>query len=181
MKRLDIDFAAPSVRQALHRSGPRTWALLALGFALSIGAGYVGGRMHFQNQAAAAQLLAQQAKASVPVVVNVPLQQAVISEPQAGAVNAAVLQLNLPWRALHDAVGAATPPSIALLALEPDARKRAMRITAEAKSSDDMIAYIEVLKQQALFASVVLARHEINEQDANRPIRFQVDAEWSAP
>lgn len=181
MKRLDIDFAAPSVRQALHRSGPRTWVLLALGFALSIGAGYVGARLHFQNQAAAAQLLAQQAKASVPVVVNVPVQQAVISEPQAGAVNAAVLQLNLPWRTLHDAVGAATPPSIALLALEPDARKRAMRITAEAKASDDMIAYIEVLKQQALFASVVLARHEINEQDANRPIRFQVDAEWSAP
>jgi hypothetical protein len=24
-------------------------------------------------------------------------------------------------------------------------------------------------------------RHEINELDPNRPIRFQVDAQWSAP
>jgi hypothetical protein len=43
---------------------------------------------------------------------------------------------------------AATPANIALLALEPDARKRSMKITAEAKTSDDMIAYVEQLKQQ---------------------------------
>jgi hypothetical protein len=52
---------------------------------------------------------------------------------QADAVNAAVMQLNLPWRALHDAVAAATPASIALLALEPDARKRACASPPSAK------------------------------------------------
>ncbi|HZV65151.1 MAG TPA: PilN domain-containing protein, partial [Telluria sp.] len=66
-------------------------------------------------------------------------------------------------------------------ALEPDARKRTMRITAEAKTSDDMIAYVEQLKQQELFAAVVLTRHEINDQDPNKPIRFQLDAQWTAP
>ena len=91
------------------------------------------------------------------------------------------MQLNLPWRALHDAIGAATPPAIAMLALEPDARKRSMRITAEAKTSDAMIDYVEELKRQELFADVVLTRHEINEQDANRPIRFQIEAQWTAP
>jgi hypothetical protein len=44
-----------------------------------------------------------------------------------------------------------------------------------------MIAYVEALKKQDLFADVVLTRHEINEQDPMRPIRFQIDAEWSAP
>ncbi len=111
----------------------------------------------------------------------VALAQPRIPEAQAAAVNAAVLQLNLPWRALHDAIGEATPATIGLLALEPDPRKRSIRITAEAKSSDDMIAYVELLKRQELFAGVTLARHEINEQDPNRPIRFQLDAEWSAP
>ncbi|UUZ49987.1 hypothetical protein LP420_07885 [Massilia sp. B-10] len=62
------------------------------------------------------------------------------------------MQLNLPWRALHDAIGAATPPEIAMLALEPDARKRTMKITAEAKSSDAMIGYVEELKKQELFS-----------------------------
>jgi Tfp pilus assembly protein PilN len=99
---------------------------------------------------------------------------------QAGAVNASVQQLNLPWRGLHDAVQAATPASIALLALEPDAKKSTVRITAEAKSSDDMIAYVEQLERIEWFTTVLLARHEINEQDPNRPIRFQVDAQWRA-
>ena len=93
-------------------------------------------------------------------------------------MNASVQQLNLPWRGLHDAVQAATPATIALLALEPDARKSSVRITAEAKSSDDMIAYVEALQRVEWFATVLLVRHEINEQDANRPIRFQIDAQW---
>jgi hypothetical protein len=91
------------------------------------------------------------------------------------------MQLNLPWRALQDAIGAATPPTIAMLALEPDARKRSMKITAEAKSSDAMIAYVEELKKQELFSDVALTRHEINELDPARPIRFQIEAEWTAP
>jgi Tfp pilus assembly protein PilN len=93
-------------------------------------------------------------------------------------VNAAVLQLNLPWRALHDAVQAGTPSNIALLALEPDARKSMLRITAEAKTSDDMIAYVEQLQKSEWFGGVLLSRHEVNEQDPNRPIRFQLDAQW---
>jgi Tfp pilus assembly protein PilN len=101
-----------------------------------------------------------------------------VPEAQAAAVNAAVLQLNLPWRALHDAVQAGTPANIALLAMEPDARKNSVRITAEAKSSDDMIAYVEQLQKGDWFSAVLLSRHEINEQDPNRPIRFQLDAQW---
>lgn len=179
MKRLDIDFAPPGLRRALYRTGLRTWALVVLLFVLSAAIGFLGYRLAAQKKANEAALDA--ARARVPVVVAAPLRPPAISAPQAAAVNAAILQLNMPWRALHDAIGAATPPSIALLALEPDARKRTMRITAEAKSSDDMIAYIETIRQQELFAGVTLARHEINDQDANRPIRFQLDAAWSAP
>ena len=54
-------------------------------------------------------------------------------------------------------------------------------MTAEARSSDAMIAYLEALKEQELFTGVALTRHEINELDPNKPIRFQLEAEWSAP
>jgi Tfp pilus assembly protein PilN len=104
-----------------------------------------------------------------------------VGEPEAAAVNGAISQLNLPWRALHDAVRAATPSNIALLALEPDAKKRVLRITAEAKNSDDMLAYVAALGQVTLFGTVTLVRHEILEQDPNRPLRFQLDAAWGAP
>ncbi|WLI90265.1 hypothetical protein Q4S45_03830 [Massilia sp. R2A-15] len=181
MKRVRIDFAPPSLARTIHRTGPGAWALAALALALCAAAGAAGWQMHLRQGALDAQLAAVRSHAA-PIVVAAPVQpRAPIPEAQAAAVNAAVLQLNTPWQALRDAIGAATPPSIALLTLEPDPRRRSMRITAEAKTSDDMIAYVEQLKRQELFGAVALVRHEISELDPNKPIRFQLDAQWSAP
>lgn len=181
MKALPIDFAAPSLARTLYRTRPRDWVVLGIGLALALTCAALGWRLWQQQERDAVQLNAALARAAVPVAVPVAVAPPRISDTQAAAVNAAVMQLNLPWRALHDAIGAATPPAIAMLALEPDSRRRSIRITAEAKSSDAMIGYVEALKEQEMFAAVTLTRHEINEQDPNRPIRFQIEAEWSAP
>lgn len=181
MKPMPIDFAAPSLARTLYRTRTRDWLLLTGALLLALGAGWLGWQLWQQQQADVAQLNAALARARVPVIVPVTVTQVAISEPQATAVNAAVMQLNLPWRALHDAIGAATPATIGMLALEPDARRRSIKVTAESKTSDAMIAYVEALKEQEMFSAVTLTRHEINEQDANRPIRFQIDAQWSAP
>jgi hypothetical protein len=181
MNQLPIDFAPPSLRRTLYRTGTRAWILAAVGLALCVAAGVTGARLVARKKADDALVEVARARLNVPVVVAVADTGPRISELQAGAVNAAVMQLNLPWRALQDAIGAATPPAIAMLALEPDARKRTMKITAEAKSSDAMIAYVEALKQQELFSEVALTRHEINEADPLKPIRFQIEAQWSAP
>jgi len=178
MNKVGIDFAPPSLGRSLF-AGPRL-ALALLVMSLSILPSLVGTSIKYQD------LLREQARAQAQVAAAaVPRPRAParppVSEAQAGAVNAAVLQLNLPWRALQDAVQSATPAAIALLALEPDAKKRSLRITAEAMTSDDMIAYVEALRRQDGFGSIELVRHEINEQDPNRPIRFQIDASWRAP
>lgn len=180
MKQIDIDFAAPSLARSLYRTRPAMWALLAAGVLLCAVAALLGWRLMAQQGADRSQLAALTQRLDAPQMLPVALQPGV-SEQQALAVNGAVQQLNLPWRALHDAIGAATPAGVALLALEPDARRRSIKITAEARSSDSMIGYLEKLKQQDLFAGVTLVRHEINEQDPNRPIRFQIQAQWSAP
>ena len=180
MKRVRIDFAPPGLARTLHRTGPLACSLAVLALLLCAAAGAAGWQMLARQRVLDAQLALVRAHAApVKLAVAAPAPQ--IGAPQAAAVNAAVLQLNLPWRALRDAVAAGTPANIALIALEPDPRRRSMKITAEAKSSDDMIAYVEQLKQQQLFGAVALLRHEINELDPNRPIRFQLDAEWSAP
>lgn len=181
MKRVRIDFAPPGLARTIHRTGPAAWAVAAFALALCAAASVVGWQMHVRQRALDAQLALVRTHVA-PAVAALPAQpRAAIPAAQAAAVNAAVLQLNTPWQALRDAIGAATPPSIALLTLEPDPRRRSMRITAEAKTSDDMIAYIEQLKQQELFGAVALVRHEISELDPNKPIRFQLDAQWSAP
>ena len=181
MKRLDIDFAPPGLQRTLYRTGGGAWLLAVLALLLCVAAGALGWRLLVQQRQDAAQLNLARTRAKAPLVVAVAVPKTPISEQQAGAVNSAVLQLNLPWRALHDAIGEATPAGVAMLALEPDARRRSIKITAETKTSDAMIAYIESLKEQELFTSVVLMRHEINELDPNKPIRFVLDAEWSAP
>lgn len=101
-----------------------------------------------------------------------------ISEPQAISVNNAIAQLNLPWRDLLDAIEIATPANVALLSIEPDSKKQLIKGTAEAKTSQEMIAYIERLKKHDFFGAVILIKHEINDQDENRPYRFQFEAQW---
>ncbi|WP_075795325.1 PilN domain-containing protein [Massilia putida] len=181
MKKVRIDFAPPSLARAWHRTPRGTWSLLivVLGLAGALGSSIAQYR---SLQRVEAQRTAQAAQAQARAVARAPVAAPVRAVPpaQASAVNASVQQLNVPWRGLHDAVQAATPATIALLALEPDAKKSSVRITAEAKNSDDMIAYVEALQHIDWFTTVLLARHEINEQDPNRPIRFQVDAQWRA-
>lgn len=179
MNAVGIDFAAPGFKRALHRAGPLAWILGAVGLLLCLLAAALGWRLVAQQRSDAAELAAAQKRASAPAPVVAVAAAPRILAPQALAVNAAVMQLNLPWRALHDAIGAATPAHIALLALEPDAKKRVIKVTAEAKNSDEMIAYVEQLKRQELFAGVTLTRHEIGDQDPNQPIRFQLEAEWA--
>jgi Tfp pilus assembly protein PilN len=179
MRKVHIDFAPPSLARTWHRAPRGTWSLLIV--ALGLAGPLASSVAQYRGlQRAEAQRTAQVAQARARAIARAPVAAPARTVPpaQAGAVNASVQQLNLPWRGLHDAVQAATPATIALLALEPDAKKSSVRITAEAKNSDDMIAYVEALQHIEWFTTVLLARHEINEQDANRPIRFQVDAQW---
>ena len=180
MKRVRVDFAPASLRRTLFRAPRAAWGASFGGLALCSAALVQVQDYREAREEVDAQLAALRARAAVPVQASVP-QQSPISEPEAAAVNGAIAKLNLPWRALHDAVRAATPASVALLALEPDAKKRVLRISAETRTSEDMLAYVTALGEGKLFGAVTLVRHEVVEQDPNRPLRFQLDAAWGMP
>lgn len=95
------------------------------------------------------------------------------------AINAVVDQLNTPWQVLLDALESTATPKIAMLEISPDNKKRVLKGVAEAGSTDEMLAFIERMKQQPLFSRVTLTRHEMNEQDQNRPVRFEYEARWA--
>lgn len=181
MKPVQIDFAPPSLRRTLLRTPARgavlLLALAGIGFAAL--AQYQSYREEREQLDALQVALAARSQAARPAVALQP--KLVLPEAQVQAVNDAVMQLNVPWRDLYEAVRAATPPNVALLALEPDAKRRTLRITAETRNSDDMLAYVARMQEQNWFGSVVLTRHEIAEQDPNRPLRFQVAAQWGGP
>ena len=178
MNTLDIDFAPPGFNRALRRLKP--WAFLAIVAGIALGAWSAMRAHEMLDRIAIEDITMHRATANLdkrahakPVVEKIN-----ISETEADAVNDAVAQLNVPWRDLLDAIESATPKDIALLSLDPDAAKHILRGTAEAKSGDDMVAYVEQLKKPGFFDVVVLTRHEVNEQDPNKPLRFQFEAHW---
>lgn len=181
MKRVHIDFAPRTIRSRLYRAS--SWTLVLLGVSVFSWA-VLGVQMQRLSErqgelAALQEALAARASASAPPA---PVAPAVTLAPaQIAAINEVIGQLNLPWRDLGDALAEATPASIALLSLEPDARRRVLRLGAEARTSDEMLAYVARLQQSGMFRSVTLTRHEINERDPNRPLRFQLSAAWEAP
>ena len=179
MRALRIDFAPPSLARTWFHTSRAARVLTGVALILAVAAGVQAWQLAEQRRIDAEQLARVTQRHAVPVVAAPQVAKVTVSLAQAAAVNAAVLQLNLPWRELQGAIGAATPASVALLALEPDARKHVVRITAETKGSDEMIAYVEALQQQAWFTAVALTHHETNDVDPNRPIRFQIDAQWA--
>ena len=178
MKTLSIDFAPPSLRRSLRQIHPLAWLILLLAILLTAGTLQHARSLRQQQQEVAKdlQLKQNQLQQRQPVAVKVARQS--VPEPQANAVNNAISQLNLPWRDLLAALEAGTPKTIALLSIEPDARKQALKGVAEAKDSDAMLDFISQMKKQDFFDAVWLLKHETVEQDPNRPLRFQFEAHW---
>jgi Tfp pilus assembly protein PilN len=178
MKRLAIDFAPHTMRRAIFQTRPLALLIGCAALAAGLWAGLSAFDLSKQIDADQAQLSRLKGKARDSAAAKPVTAAPKVSDGQANAVNNAVAQLNVPWRDVLDAVEGATPASIGLLALEPDAKRNVVRGMAEAKTSGDMIAYIEALKKQGFFDIVILTKHEVNDLDPNKPLRFQFEAQW---
>lgn len=87
-------------------------------------------------------------------------------------------QLSRPWGSLFDALEAAGTRQVALLAVEPDPKKGVVRVSAEGKDFGAMLDYLRRLQDSGVLRDVVLASHQIREQDPERPVRFRITARW---
>lgn len=180
MTRLAIDFAPRNWRRTLGPLSPVWCAVLALAVVVAIAAAVLGYRVYARDQARQALVDRIAQREAALTRANPPVAPIVVPVPQANAINAIARTLNLPWRELRDALDSAAMPNVALLSLAPDLNRHSVRITAETTNPDDMIVYLGVLREQPFFADVQLTHHEINDQDINRPIRFQLEAAWAS-
>ncbi len=101
-----------------------------------------------------------------------------IPENQIRAINAAIGKLNLPWAELFAVFEASKPAAIALLSYEPDGRSRTLVVQAESRTLAHMVAFVERLRRVAMFEEALLVRHELREDDPNRPYRFVLKLRW---
>lgn len=86
--------------------------------------------------------------------------------------------LLLPWMDVFAALEAAADPEVAVLGIEPEPKKKLVKITAEAKNKALMFAYMQKLEATPQLSGVYLQRHEVTEEEDQRPVRFSLVASW---
>jgi hypothetical protein len=93
-----------------------------------------------------------------------------------------VHELGTPWSQLLTELENAsgdTSGNIALLSVEPDHAKHRVRVTAEARTLELALAYVQRLRKAPVLRYPMLDSHELRKDDKDHPVRFQVSADWS--
>ncbi|SDN16566.1 pilus assembly protein [Pseudomonas jinjuensis] len=174
MRPLDLDF------QPRRRSGPLGWCLLAA--ALVLGTGVLGAQHWVEGQTRERLAQAQHAEGQLGVGQGTQsrLSAAELREQQ---VNLAEMrrisaQLRRPWERLFITLETLPRKDVALLSLTPDARKGQLRITAEARDLEAMLAFHRQLEESGVLVDVSLLNHEVVQKTPEHPVLFNLLATW---
>lgn len=172
MRPLSLDHQAP---KGGARRRPMT-ALLLLAVAANIAAGWYCADLRTQRQAA------EQRAAQAPPQAAAPggNRAAEALRAELMRANDTVRALSLPWDEVFGAIEAAGSADVSLLALDPMPDKRMLKLHAEARNMDAVLAYLRALAGNAVFAAVSLQSHQVQQADPLHPVRFLVLLEWRA-
>jgi Tfp pilus assembly protein PilN len=99
-------------------------------------------------------------------------------DPRAAKVAANIARdLDVPWSPMLASLEGARVKDVSLIGIEPSAARHVIRITAEAKSLEPMLDYVNALRSDA-FTQVTLSSHQDEPQTPGTPTRFVVQAQW---
>jgi len=83
-------------------------------------------------------------------------------------------QLGYSWQPAFEALAAAHSSKIALVSIDAVQAKSQLKLVAEARQLADAIAYIDALQQQPGVRRVELLQHEVQADDAQKPLRVSI-------
>lgn len=89
-------------------------------------------------------------------------------------------QLAYSWQPAFEALAAARSGKIALVSLDAVQSTSRLKLVAEARHLADAIAFIDALQQQPGIRRVELLQHELQADDAQKPLRFTILVELGA-
>jgi Tfp pilus assembly protein PilN len=107
-----------------------------------------------------------------------PTAAAKLAEKQSQAV---MRELTVPWQNLLSIVEDYPAHDVALIGIDQNPAQSQIRITAEAKDFDAMIAYLKYLQGSVLLREAVLSGHLVETNVPGTPVRFQIAAVWRKP
>lgn len=111
-----------------------------------------------------------------------PIDTGADSDPRiAQSAEQAAQDLSTPWTLLLSELEQASKDSqgeVALLGVEPDHGKHSVRVSAEARTLELALHYVERLQSSRSIEYPMLDRHEIRDTDPQRPVRFELTGQW---
>lgn len=169
MRMIQLDYIAP-------RPSRLSFLLLVSALLLAAYAAW----FYFDALKVRNEVLARYRTANMPALtVTQSLPESTVASTQLVEINKAVAMLTVPWDALFAAIERTPSDNVVLLAVEPTVSRKQMILSAEARTLKDMLNYVKALQQHTLFEGVALLKHEVNQDDAQKPVRFTVSIKWS--
>jgi hypothetical protein len=176
MRTLAIDFHAPA---AASRSRWIGWCALAL-VVLALAAL----ARHADSQQQALDAAAQRAEGLAARLHPAPVRGKEADDPalarRLAAANAVIDQLAVPWDALFRGLESADARGLGVLAVSPDPRERTLRVSGEARSVPEVLAYVERLSVVPMLTQVHLTHYETMQREGATLVAFTVGAAWQA-
>jgi hypothetical protein len=168
--------SAPRIDFARRRARSAALCMTILLLAALVAAAAAGRWWHQQHRLAA---LADGALRAEGAARPAPRSAGVVTPELARSVNDAIRRLNIPWErvflALNGAALQVPAGSVALLALEPDGSGLSIKLSAEARHAEAMLAYQRALLAQPGVSAAHLTRHEMASVSPQSPLRFSVE------
>ena len=163
MQRIELDFVR---RRPASRWAGHVLLAVALGMAGDLALTYVQLQRDVRsNEALLAR--AQPAKRVQPV-----------SKEEIALAKDTVERLALPWPKLFAALEEAASDQVALLAIEPDTKSGTVTISGDSKDYLAALTYVLNLSRADTLSHVQLVRHEVKQNDPQRPVAFSIQAAW---
>ena len=87
---------------------------------------------------------------------------------------------NWAFHGMRCEIESRSDPAVALLSVEAQGQSRTMRISGEAKTMADAVAYVGRLRESPRLTAVFLSGHDEKQAGAVTVVRFSLDAKWSS-
>jgi len=172
--RLELNFVR---RQA--RPAAASWLLLAIALAFVGDVALNYAKMQSELEAKQARLAALP-RARPAKDAMVPVSLVPISDEELAAARDTILHLSTPWDNIFKALESSKSDDIALLSIEPTVESGALTLTGEAKDYLAALTYVSWLQKEKSLRDVHLTKHELRQNDPQRPVFFTISANWKA-
>jgi Tfp pilus assembly protein PilN len=173
MSLLDIDFAA-----APRRGSSLVGLVLLLLGAAALGLVWLDLDDLEQEVAAAETRLQSRTRRPSPTAAGKAAN--IAANAGESAASAVLARLRTPWPELLEQLETLSDLPVAVLDVEAQANGRSLRLAGEAKTMDEVLAYLEQLRQSRRFDEVVLRGHELRRVGASEVVAFTLQATWPA-